>query len=49
VEQAALQEQKLTVHLAEDRDTTAQTLIAVPVRQELELLVREAAVGTPHG
>jgi hypothetical protein len=36
------------VHLAEDHDTTAQALVAVPVRQELELLAREATVGTPH-
>jgi hypothetical protein len=35
------------VHPAEDHDTTAQALVAVQVLQELEHLVREAAVGTP--
>jgi hypothetical protein len=48
VEQAALPVQKDTVHPAEDHDTTAQALVAVQVLQELEHLVREAAVGTPH-
>ena len=35
------------MHLAEDHDTTAQTPVAVPVLQEPEQVVKEAAVGTP--
>jgi hypothetical protein len=48
VEQVARLAQKLMVHLAEDHDTTVQTLVAVQVVQEPEHLVREATVGTPH-
>ena len=47
VEQAALQEQKLMVHLAEDQDTTARPPVAVLVSQEPVRLVRVTMVGTP--